>query len=200
MIIPCLLVTPVTDALIAVCADRISTLDVVDRAFVEAGPSPRRQALRIAQLELVRKSVQLFGLTDAEASLFSDENGRPCFPPSIPLHLSVSHCDDALAVAISCSPIGVDIERLRTMPRRPMDQLFSPAELAGITDDESFTRAWVRKEAYAKWLGSGLRDELASGDFQTETETRNLNLASEKLYLGLAGEGCSAAQVHTLLL
>jgi len=198
MIIPCLLVTPVTDALREACTERIATLCTADRDFIEAGPSTQRQALRVAQLDLARAGARLCGFDATDTALSSDRNGRPRFSRSIPLHLSVSHCDDALAVAVSQSRIGVDIERLRVMPRRPMTQLFSSAEIAEIIDDVTFTEAWVRKEAYAKWRGTGLCDELASGMYDTDTLVQTIELSGETAFIGLAGSHCHHTRIDCI--
>lgn len=61
-------------------------------------------------------------------------------------------------------PIGVDIERLRPMADEDVtDHVFDPAESAaiarepkGTARDRAFLRAWTRKEACVKALGTGL--------------------------------------------
>jgi phosphopantetheinyl transferase len=116
------------------------------------------------------------------------------------LCVSVSHSDRALAVAVSRHRIGIDIEDLRSLPKRPITLLFSDEECDTIVDDVSFTKAWVRKEAYAKWLGTGLRDSLAEGVYDTKTHVtewtgKNDRSLDEKLYIGLAGTDCPSAVI-----
>ena len=176
------------------------TLNASERMFVDAGPSEIRRALRIAQLDLARMGARLCGVDCENLTLTSDAKGTPHFGGTVPPHLSVSHSDTALAVAVSPQRIGIDIENLCEMPAKPLTRLFSAAEQNLIIDDDSFTRAWVRKEAYAKWCGTGLRDVLAEGTYDTETHVRILALNASKQadqihYLGLAGKGCSGATI-----
>ena len=81
------------------------------------------------------------------------------------LHFNVSHSehDAVLAVCVD-HPVGVDIERLRTVSdaRAIARSFFSPAE-CHVLDwqpdadvDHCFLRAWTRKEAWLKALGIGL--------------------------------------------
>jgi len=201
-------ITPLTDELISTLEERAVRLDPSKRTFVEAGGSPLRRALRVAQLELVYRGCALFALDAHGVSLASDDGGAPrlvlCDSASAPTpcdhlpHVSVSHCDDALALALSRHRVGVDVERLRTLPDRPMTQLFSETEIASVVDDETFTEAWVRKEAYAKWLGTGLRDALASGIYQTDTTVMRFELAGSSLWIGCAGSGCTDASVRSI--
>ncbi|MCL2491311.1 MAG: 4'-phosphopantetheinyl transferase superfamily protein [Coriobacteriia bacterium] len=185
----------ITPAVITHLHQRFDTLDEQDRLFVNAAPSPLRQALRIAQIDLARTAALRLGLEHEAVKLHADEKGRPRIitPVGPVLFLSVSHNKDALAIALSANRIGVDIELLHALPHQPITMLFSPVELEGIVDDDAFTRAWVRKEAYAKWLGSGLRDALAEGVYETETIVTTKVLDDQTHYLGLAGQDCARA-------
>ncbi|MCL2818152.1 MAG: 4'-phosphopantetheinyl transferase superfamily protein [Actinomycetia bacterium] len=198
MIIPLILFTPITSDALVQWEQRLGSLDESDRAYVEAAPSSKRRALRVAQLDLARAGARRFGVDDTTITLISDEQGRPQFSPSPdpPLYLSASHTKDVLVVAIARHQIGIDIEKLRTMPQKPITLLFSPTEQEDIIDDESFTRAWVRKEAYAKWLGSGLVETLADGVYRTETAVHTLTIEGQLLYLGLAGASTDAESIR----
>jgi phosphopantetheinyl transferase len=182
------LLASITPDLLECLEGRIEGLDRADRAFIDAAPSSKRRLMRIAQLDLVRIGLSLFGIDEATFTLQSQDEGSPGLVlEQSTLFLSVSHCTDALAVALSPTRVGIDVERLRAMPPRPITHLFSPEEMNHIVDDESFTRAWVRKEAYAKWLGTGLCDSLAEGIYGTETTIAAYLLATENLYVGIAG-------------
>ena len=78
--------------------------------------------------------------------------GGPCF--------SISHCKNAIAVAISHSPIGIDIEHLRTakpeLVARTMNQREQERIWQSENPDWAFTQLWTQKEAVLKMLGTGI--------------------------------------------
>ena len=72
--------------------------------------------------------------------------------------LSVSHCGDVTAVAIGPpqTPIGVDVEQLRTLPESLTRQLLTPAERRDGSPEERSAvaiRRWVTREATFKATG-----------------------------------------------
>jgi 4'-phosphopantetheinyl transferase len=80
------------------------------------------------------------------------ENGKP-FAKGIPLHFSISHSGDLLCCALSRFPIGIDIELRREI--RPDLARRLCAEGENSTD---LLALWTAKEAYFKWLGTGIKD------------------------------------------
>lgn len=80
----------------------------------------------------------------------------PCF--------SISHCQRALAVAIADKPIGIDIESVRAATPELVERTMNSAEQALIARDSdparAFIRLWTRKEAFLKWKGTGIAEEL----------------------------------------
>ncbi|MCL2024917.1 MAG: 4'-phosphopantetheinyl transferase superfamily protein [Coriobacteriia bacterium] len=170
------LIRNINDAELERLSTKRKTLTSDERAFVDAAPSHVRQALRVLQLDIRRT------------------HARPGD------HISVAHTDDTLAVALSAARVGIDIEPLCELPHGTdasddgslsLGQLFSVAEQETIRDGDSFTRAWVRKEAYAKWLGTGLTDELANGVYETETHV----FLHDDLYVSVAGLGSTEARI-----
>ena len=95
----------------------------------------------------------------------------PGSPPSLALgwgHVSFSHCPDALAIAWSDQPIGVDVERLdRAVPAWALAQRFfckeDQEELRGLAATplrRAVLRQWVAKEAAIKWDRGSLAQDL----------------------------------------
>lgn len=82
--------------------------------------------------------------------------GGPCF--------SLSHCQKGIAVAIDNSPIGIDIEQIRSYDASLAERTMNEREMAEIaaSDDpaHAFIRLWTRKEAYLKWKGTGITEDL----------------------------------------
>ena len=86
--------------------------------------------------------------------------GSPLLLSHPHLHLSISHCRTAVAVALHDSPVGVDVESVRRCNDALLLRCFSPEEQTLINAsphrDSEFTRLWTRKEAYLKRLGTGI--------------------------------------------
>ena len=80
-------------------------------------------------------------------------------------HFSISHCQTALAVAIDNRPVGIDVESIRKWNPSLAERTMNAAELALIARDpdpaRAFIRLWTRKEAFLKWKGTGIREELS---------------------------------------
>lgn len=76
----------------------------------------------------------------------------PCF--------SISHCKYGIAVAVSETPIGIDIEHIRTAKPELVARTMNEKEQADIwaaaSPDIAFTRLWTQKEAVLKLQGTGI--------------------------------------------
>ncbi len=73
-------------------------------------------------------------------------------------HVSKSHCPEALAAALACQPVGVDIEPIRWSRVAEWDRVVSDEERALLEpfDAFAFTRLWTAKEAVLKADGIGI--------------------------------------------
>ncbi len=82
------------------------------------------------------------------------------------LHFNVSHSGDLVLIAISRSPVGVDLEYLDEgyAYQQILDKAFNPEELAFIQNSvdpmQAFYLLWTRKEALLKATGKGIDDDL----------------------------------------
>lgn len=87
--------------------------------------------------------------------------GRPGGRPHldiepIPIHFSLSHSDWLAAVVVADSPVGIDVQHVRSGLRGLAGQLH-PAEQAQIGESDSrLARCWTRKEAVLKAVGVGV--------------------------------------------
>lgn len=108
-------------------------------------------------------AVQLLGqLLGFDPVVEHDSQGAPYLPERPDLHVSISHCRTAVAVAVrSESPIGIDVECRRRVSDGLMARVCTPEELDAIhrSDDPvmTFLRYWTRKEAVLKCRGTGIR-------------------------------------------
>ncbi|MFF3492615.1 4'-phosphopantetheinyl transferase family protein [Streptomyces sp. NPDC002795] len=91
-------------------------------------------------------------------------HGRPALADVPGPHFSLSHSGDLALVALAPAPVGADVEELPT-PKvaEELTAVLHPrerAELAALAGPRErrlgVARAWVRKEAYLKGLGTGL--------------------------------------------
>ena len=80
-----------------------------------------------------------------------EDGGKPVFPAHPEVCFSISHTAGATAAAVSETPVGADIQRVRTPPARLARQ-------TGEETPEAFFRRWVRWESIAKRRGTGLLD------------------------------------------
>ena len=87
-----------------------------------------------------------------------NEFGKP-FLPDGPF-FSLSHCKKGIAVAMDTQPIGIDIESYRDVTPELIEHTMNQVEQDQInaSDDpiKAFIELWTRKEAYVKYLGTGI--------------------------------------------
>ena len=91
-----------------------------------------------------------------------NDHGKPYFKAFPDFHFNISHSGELMAIAVSDSKVGVDIEKLRE-PDLRVAKRFCKDEFAYITETDStnrFFEVWTRKEAYLKYKGTGLSGGL----------------------------------------
>ena len=122
-------------------------------------------------------------------------HGRPVLVESPGVELSLSRCDDWVAVALSPLPVGIDIEPTEAVrfPGFP-DVALHPDErdVAEPGADGLLRRhavSWVRREAALKALGIGLR-----------TDPAGLRTPPAGIPSDLLGDGAATVTVHDLAL
>ena len=74
------------------------------------------------------------------------EEGKPFFPERPDICFNLSHSHGAVACAVHDREVGVDMERLRTPPKR----------LGQGMEPEAFFRLWTAREATVKRRGQGI--------------------------------------------
>ena len=134
-----------------------------------------------------------FGYKMKDMTFSNNEHGKwtteKCF-------FSLSHCDGAVAVAVSRAEVGVDIETERPALRDRMAQKIlneSELELYDATDDNGRTRflleKWTAKESLFKAFGVG--SAFVPADYDTlsgKTNTKALTLCEREYMLSVATE------------
>ena len=90
-----------------------------------------------------------------------NENGKPYLDGGP--FFSISHCKEAIAVAVSDEPVGIDIESIRHADDSLIERVMNENERSliraksqGTEADRMFTRLWTQKEAIVKAQGTGI--------------------------------------------
>ena len=109
---------------------------------------PQRREQFVVGHCVLRQGLTAAGLEDATIEV--DAAGRVLVQASVPLYASIAHAETAVAVMISGSPVGVDLESMKPTrdPRAAAELLGLPADRAG--DANAVLRAWVIAEARLK--------------------------------------------------
>ena len=108
---------------------------------------------------LLRDALERHGVELDRFVLRTGEYGKPYLDGGP--EFSISHAGPYAAVAVSESPVGVDVEGPRCT-LKIAERRFAPAEYAaaaalkGDAQREYLQRLWVAKEAFVKALGTGL--------------------------------------------
>lgn len=148
-------------------------LTEAERQRLHAISAPARRASFLAGHWQARfLAAQWLGLDVRRIALDAQADGRPLLRvdgDAAPLHVSLSHSGDWLALALADAPVGVDVE----VPQRERDWqalarfVFSPEERQRVRDADDATRAevfhalWTLKEAHGKRSGEGLQPRTA---------------------------------------
>ena len=144
-----------------------------------------------ARREALARLLPLLGARP-DAAVAHDEAGCPFLPDYPDISISISHAAPFTAVAASTARVGLDVECVESVrdPASLARRFFTEGEqetLVGAPDlADAVCAVWTRKEALAKYVGTGLSATLsqctetppAGCAFQTERLS-----ASEKHYV-----------------
>ena len=84
-------------------------------------------------------------------------SGQPYIEGS-DMHISISHSGEYAVCAVSEKPVGIDIEKIRTVSDKLIDRVCTEREREYVISDERFFEVWTAKEAYFKKIGTGITD------------------------------------------
>lgn len=103
-----------------------------------------------------------YALKESEIENFkiiTGENEKP-YLEGIELYFNISHCKFGVAVAVSLSPVGIDVQEIEEYSEGVAKRVFSEEEIRFTENSENkaktFTRLWTLKEAAAKCDGGGI--------------------------------------------
>ena len=89
-----------------------------------------------------------------------NEHGKPMLKEVSNIHFSISHCKEAIAVAVADRPVGIDVETLRMPSEALAEKVMDEGEKLRFdisdTQEDFFTALWTAKEAVMKCRGTGI--------------------------------------------
>lgn len=89
-----------------------------------------------------------------------NEHGKPMLKEVSNIHFSISHCKEAIAVAVADRPVGIDVETLRMPSEALAEKVMDKGEKLHFdisdTPEDFFTALWTEKEAVMKCRGTGI--------------------------------------------
>lgn len=134
------------------------------KAFDFLPPHRRDKAMRYRQphdrlLSVLAYLLLRYGVQKERGLVLTDDfdytaNGKPCLSRYPDLHFSLSHCRDAVAVAIGSAPLGIDVESVQRYDADVAAYCCNADELRQIASSANcavkFIEIWTKKESVLK--------------------------------------------------
>ena len=136
---------------------------------------------------LARQSIsEWFGVPEESIVFEITGHGKP-YAKDLNIEFNISHSADMVVCVVDDKPVGVDIEKIRSIDLNTAKRIFSEEEIRYIfecipdVEDynhylndavlQRFFELWTKKEAYGKLVGMGLFTETnATATVKTWTE------------------------------
>jgi len=157
-----------------------STSDYIDNKLLSLVSNERQERVKKFRFDIDRKlclysellvryqACRELGIPNEKIIFERNKNGKPFLLSYPEFQFNISHTRNAIAVAISNSEIGVDIESIKPNDLAIANRFFTLSEQDYITShdnpDYAFYEVWTKKEAYIKYIGTGLSTPLNSFD------------------------------------
>ena len=109
---------------------------------------------------------ELTGLDNSSLVFSKSEHGKPFLSGHDNIDFNISHTKGMILASVTDKgKVGVDVERIRPLKYNIMKRCFHPDEISFVerlNDDRHFFEIWTKKEAYTKYLGTGLAFDITS--------------------------------------
>ncbi len=93
-----------------------------------------------------------FGMREPLPEIVKNERGKPCLSDRS-LEFNISHSEGMVVLALSDTPVGVDIEPMyRRIPNTVSKRFFGK--------EQATVKEWTEFESYGKFLGIGIDSSL----------------------------------------
>ena len=138
------------------------TEEAVQAMLPQVSQQRREQALRFRHVFgrfcCLKSWLMLSAMHIGEMEFLYNEHGKPYIEGGP--FFSISHCKEAIAVALDDQPIGIDVESIRRFDPELVTRTMNDSEQALIAasdhPERAFTRLWTQKEAVLKAEGTGI--------------------------------------------
>lgn len=108
---------------------------------------------------LLKEVLKKYGIYDYEIKYGC--RGKPYIDG---VHFSISHSGRLIAVMISDSECGVDVQQIRAVSEKTMRRVCNERELEKINNaknrEQCFCKIWAAKESHVKMTGMGFEGEF----------------------------------------
>lgn len=106
--------------------------------------------------------------------------GKPSLKNYPNVYFNISHSINCIVCVVSDrSPVGIDVEKIRTFNVYAAKKVCSPEELRSIYSNEDpdreFFRYWTLKESYVKAIGKGISYPMKNVNFNISSEGKVLS-------------------------
>ena len=165
----------------------LCTEQEVNRMLPLVSAQRREQALKFkfvfGRFACLKSYLMLSDMTGLKSFCFVyNEHGKPSIAGHPEIQFSISHCQRAIAVAVSDSPVGIDVESFRKADDALLHRTMNEDEIrmveASDCRERTFIELWTRKEAVFKLMGTGITDDILTVlSDKTKTQT-TVNAAS----------------------
>ena len=140
------------------------------------------------------------------AEFARNDHGKP-YIVGHPIHYNISHSGQYVVLVTADSEVGVDVQEKRAARMESLaKRFFSEEEWQAVSACESeeakrdlFYHIWCRKEAYGKYLGIGLSNELLGINVLEEQAVMQAVKPAGKMEGGSAnGENCTFHDLESM--
>jgi 4'-phosphopantetheinyl transferase len=144
---------------------------VIYLSYLRKPDADQKELSRLGR-EMLHKLLSHVGENADELEIKKGVNGRPYFDNCERLDFSISHSNELVVCALSVEEgkVGVDTEKTESTIRKEKQPLFAGRFFSGnereilAKEPERFSEIWTRKEAYLKWVGTGIATDLREVD------------------------------------
>ena len=161
----------------------------VQRMLPLVSAQRREQALKykhtLGQFCCLKSWLMLSAMHIGEMEFLYNEHGKPYIEGGP--FFSISHCKEAIVVALDDQPIGIDVEAIRNVDQDLILRTMNEEEQKQIHSNRDFTRLWTQKEAIVKAQGVGIVSfEQLQGIRSQESGCRIQTVEKEKYIYSIA--------------
>jgi len=146
---------------------------------------------------LLHKAIEeVKGFDDDFYHIEKNENGKPI---SKKYFLSISHCEDLVAVAVSNENVGIDIERVDKNKNfnRLIRYISHPLEKLP-SNTETLYGAWVKKEAKFKFEGGKTFFPKNINTSTFSSKVFSFNYQDDIYYLAIVADNLECVEIKNL--